>query len=603
MSQIIEKFDILNISEEYKRNIKLFYISNDSTVKLKSENKFNVFFVTKSDKTYGFGENSFGQLGFGHNNPVTVPTIIDELCNKNIVEFVNGEYHCIARTARGKVYDWGQKVKKSKFGAKTIKWNKPDLTLNLKDKNITQLSCGSSHTLALTNLREVYAWGSNKFGQLGIYNNKNQLKPIQVNGCDNGNVLMISCGSSHSMALSEKGCFFSWVLNRCGQLGTGNTNNSNKPKLVRIYSNEKMIAFEKISCGPEHSLLLSLERDIYIFGRNNSEKLGNQIIPKKIDANNKFVDIISHQFFDIWSALSVEGSHYVWGMFAENVIKETQNTKFETFIEIFKHYSGITVTTIDSELYDLTPKWINGRYGREFDKKALLSSDGSFGIVFKALNRKDSKKYAIKKIALSYKESKEVFRELLIMKKLNSYHVVRHIDSWIENNYYLKREFKNEIIETIGNGKHILKRLINPKNTILLHIQMEYCYKTLREIIVEPKAHQYMDAFRYFRLCSLLIEILESVDYLHKQNPPIIHRDLKPENILLTTGSDGRFIRIADFGLAVNHDFENQSHPSGVGTREYMAPETISSKRYNTKADIYSLGVIIGEMFGFENET
>jgi serine/threonine-protein kinase len=96
---------------------------------------------------------------------------------------------------------------------------------------------------------------------------------------------------------------------------------------------------------------------------------------------------------------------------------------------------------------------------------------------------------------------------------------------------------------------------------------------------------------------------LESVDYLHKQNPPIIHRDLKPENILLTTGSDGRFIRIADFGLAVNHDFENQSHPSGVGTREYMAPETISSKRYNTKADIYSLGVIIGEMFGFENET
>jgi serine/threonine protein kinase len=78
---------------------------------------------------------------------------------------------------------------------------------------------------------------------------------------------------------------------------------------------------------------------------------------------------------------------------------------------------------------------------------------------------------------------------------------------------------------------------------------------------------------------------------------------LKPENILLTTGSDGRFIRIADFGLAVNHDFENQSHPSGMGTREYMAPETISSKRYNTKADIYSLGIIIGEMFGFENET
>jgi serine/threonine protein kinase len=259
-------------------------------------------------------------------------------------------------------------------------------------------------------------------------------------------------------------------------------------------------------------------------------------------------------------------------------------------------------TKEDLELYDSNPKWINGRYGQEFDEKALLSSNGSFGIVFKALNRKDSKIYAIKKIALSDEELEKVFRELIMMKKLKSYYVVRYINSWIENNYYLKREFENEIIKIIGNGKPILKRLINPKNTILLHIQMEYCYKTLRERILEPKIQHYMDAFRYFRLCSLLIEILESVDYLHKQNPPIIHRDLKPENILLTTGLNGRFI-IADFGLAINHDFENQSHTSGVGTRKYMAPEVKGSRRYNTKADIYSLGVIIGEMFGFENET
>ncbi len=74
---------------------------------------------------------------------------------------------------------------------------------------------------------------------------------------------------------------------------------------------------------------------------------------------------------------------------------------------------------------------------------------------------------------------------------------------------------------------------------------------------------------------------------------------MKPENILLSGRSNGRRIRIADFGLAVNHDFENQSYTSDVGTTKYMAPETKQTKKYDTKADIYSLGVIIEEMFNF----
>jgi len=77
-----------------------------------------------------------------------------------------------------------------------------------------------------------------------------------------------------------------------------------------------------------------------------------------------------------------------------------------------------------------------------------------------------------------------------------------------------------------------------------------------------------------------------------------IYRDLKPENILIT----GKFVRIADFGLAVSHDFENKSHTSKVGTGKYIAPEVLHSKKYNKKADIYSLGVILEEMFGFEND-
>jgi len=102
----------------------------------------------------------------------------------------------------------------------------------------------------------------------------------------------------------------------------------------------------------------------------------------------------------------------------------------------------------------------------------------------------------------------------------------------------------------------------------------------------------------YFTSSELFFEILESCDYLHKQN--IIHRDLKPTNILITNGLNGRFIKLSDFGLATVHEFEGQSHIKYAETRVYTAPEILTSKCYNTKAGIYSLGVISMELFNID---
>jgi len=55
---------------------------------------------------------------------------------------------------------------------------------------------------------------------------------------------------------------------------------------------------------------------------------------------------------------------------------------------------------------------------------------------------------------------------------------------------------------------------------------------------------------------QLFEEILSGVDYLHARKPIIIHRDLKPSNIYFTSGSDGYFIKIGDFGAATFHGFE-----------------------------------------------
>ncbi len=58
---------------------------------------------------------------------------------------------------------------------------------------------------------------------------------------------------------------------------------------------------------------------------------------------------------------------------------------------------------------------------------------------------------------------------------------------------------------------------------------------------------------------------------------------------------------LCDFGLATIHEHTNQSHTSDRGTIKYMAPEAIRGRKYGTKADIFSLGIIAWELFNIDD--
>lgn len=149
---------------------------------------------------------------------------------------------------------------------------------------------------------------------------------------------------------------------------------------------------------------------------------------------------------------------------------------------------------------------------------------------------------------------------------------------------------------------------------LMLYIQMQLCELSLKDWISERNArpegesistepYSCMDTVR---TRSILKRILEGVEYLHSRG--IMHRDLKPRNIFLH-GHDCH-VRIGDFGLACrdiimdNHEElpftsnnTGSSHTTGVGTFVYAAPEQLKGSRYDSKSDMYSIGVVALELF------
>lgn len=90
---------------------------------------------------------------------------------------------------------------------------------------------------------------------------------------------------------------------------------------------------------------------------------------------------------------------------------------------------------------------------------------------------------------------------------------------------------------------------------------------------------------------KIITELCDALHYLHSRQ--IIHRDLKPSNIMIT--HNGNNVKLIDFSLSDRDDYDVLKLPAG--TRYYLAPEILQpNTRVDFRADIYSLGVIIGEM-------
>jgi alpha-tubulin suppressor-like RCC1 family protein len=229
-------------------------------------------------QAYASGGNSFGQLGLGDFEKRLFPTLITTPMGK-IVTVSAGNFHSLFLNSQGRVFSCGENAYGSLgLGHENIV-SIP--TLIEESEDIVAISAGGFHSLLLNSQGQVFSFGYGVMGQLGHGNTKNQLIPVLIDEPEIGQIVTISAGEKHSLILNSQGQVFSFGYGDFGQLGLGTRENQSSPTLIEI---DDIIA---ISAGTAHSLIANAQGQVFSFGFNRGHQLGffddrNRLTPSLI---------------------------------------------------------------------------------------------------------------------------------------------------------------------------------------------------------------------------------------------------------------------------------------------------------------------------------
>ncbi|XP_035997863.1 calcium/calmodulin-dependent protein kinase type II subunit gamma isoform X32 [Fundulus heteroclitus] len=182
---------------------------------------------------------------------------------------------------------------------------------------------------------------------------------------------------------------------------------------------------------------------------------------------------------------------------------------------------------------------------------------GAFSVVRRCVKKSSGQEYAAKIIntkKLSPRDHQKLEREARICRLLKHPNIVRLHDSISEEGFHYL------VFDLVTGGE-------------------------LFEDIVAREYYSESDA------SHCISQILESVNHIHQHD--IVHRDLKPENLLLASKMKGAAVKLADFGLAIEVQGDQQAWFGFAGTPGYLSPEVLRKDPYGKPVDIWACGVIL----------
>jgi alpha-tubulin suppressor-like RCC1 family protein len=298
--------------------------------------------VIDGGQVLAWGSNTKGQLGETSASFLNTPTRIPSL--ENIIALAQGSAanHSLALREDGSVWAWGSN-KAGQLGIGNADVSHLTIPKMIEGVyGIVALAVGRNHSVALKDDGSVWTWGDNSYGQLGLYNQKTSLTPVKVEGLSD--IVSVVAGYHHTLALRKDGTVWAWGKNINGQLGNGTNETNHIPSQVQNLTNVVYI-----SSGAAHCMALKGDGTVWAWGWNDYGQLGNGNfqslnLPTQLPVGN-IVKIAAGGLHTI--ALTTQGTVYAWGANTFGQLGKSSNRNFSKPVKVFSIKNAISIVAGD----------------------------------------------------------------------------------------------------------------------------------------------------------------------------------------------------------------------------------------------------------------
>ena len=244
--------------------------------------------LSKGGVIWSWGRNNFGQLGAGYGGLNSASTGIVSHTSParcripgGAIAIAAGMDHSLALDTEGKVWTWGCNTYNALGDGSTTHRSAPRQVVGIEER-VTAIAAGERCSFALTEGGDLWAWGYNNQGRLGLGDTTNEGLPQRMDLDAKIVAVATNCLANHTLILLEDGTIRGFGDNGYGQLGTGEKADSTVPvQTVGIEGNVTAIAV-----GTSHSLALTNAGEVYAWGRSNADQVGlgetTYLTPQKI---------------------------------------------------------------------------------------------------------------------------------------------------------------------------------------------------------------------------------------------------------------------------------------------------------------------------------
>ncbi|KAG8373663.1 hypothetical protein BUALT_Bualt11G0047600 [Buddleja alternifolia] len=240
----------------------------------------HTLFLTERGDVYATGLNDFGQLGISNSQNYSTEPIRVSGILKEVIKISAGYHHSAAITVDGELYMWGKNANgQLGLGKKAEKIVPVPCKVECLDGvTIKTASLAFEHSIAVTDKGAVLSWGGGESGRLGhghessilgFQKVSSEYTPRLIKGLDGVKVKSVSAGMLHSACICENGSVYFFGEKDLGKWGFG------KAKSATIPSTINTVPFsEEVACGGYHTCIITNGGELYTWGSNENGCLG-----------------------------------------------------------------------------------------------------------------------------------------------------------------------------------------------------------------------------------------------------------------------------------------------------------------------------------------